>query len=146
MTRVYEVTLPSRISRPTMDSIFDEGLDALVFRYVERDKAKPIFQPQVPKAAPYDFGYLVDRQAGAPLFLYGVPNQDKTRMTAMLPHLHRQSLQFASLVIFRDQSLIPRADRVGLSDLGCESIPSLSSDGDVQNKLLSPIEFEAASQ
>lgn len=136
LTRVYDLTLPSRVSKPNAASTFYTDLAELVFRCVDRGIVKPDFRPKVPHAESYHVDYRVDGSNERPLFLYGVPNQDKARLTAvMLSHFHRHALRFASLAIFRDESKIPLADRTRLSDAGCTSIPSLVSEAEFQAKL-----------
>ena len=54
-----------------------------------------------------------------PLFLYGVPNRDKARLTTiMLAYFHRQKLDFESIIVFENQADIHRTDLARLSDVG----------------------------
>ena len=136
ITRVFDLTLSSRDSRPAKTSTFYADLDEMLFRCVDPDKVRPDFKPEVPNADSYHVDYRLDGENEVPLFLYGVPNQDKARLTAvMLSHFLRHALRFESLVIFRDPSKIPRADRARLADVGCEAIPSLASEAEFQDKL-----------
>ena len=79
----------------------------------------------------------IEGKSDVPLFLYGVPNRNKARLTTiMLSHFHRHGLQFESMLVFEDQSEIPRLDLARLSDVGGEMISSLESSADLGRKLL----------
>ena len=56
--------------------------------------------------------------------------------TIMLSHFHRHHLAFESLLIFEDQSEIPRFDLARLSDVDGEVVSSLESSADLGRKLL----------
>jgi len=136
ITRVYDLTLPTRISRPTRASTFYQDLSELLFRCLGPEKLQSDYRPDVPNPESYVVDYRIDSGNESPVFLYGVPNQGKARLTAVkLHHFHRLGLRFEPLVIFNDESLIPQADRARLADVGCESIPSLSSYGEFQGQL-----------
>lgn len=136
ITRVYDLTLPTRISRPTRASTFYQDLSELLFRCLDPEKLQSDYRPDVPNPESYLVDYRIDSGNESPVFLYGVPNQGKARLTAVkFYHFHRLELRFDPLVIFNDESLIPKADRARLADVGCESIPSLSSYGEFQGQL-----------
>ena len=136
ITRVFDLTLPSRVSRPAKASTFYADLDEMLFRCMDPDNVRPDFKPEVPNAESYRVDYRLDGENEVPLFLYGVPNQDKARLTAvMLSHFLRHALRFESLAVYSDQSKIPRADRARLADAGCEAIPSLASEAEFRDKL-----------
>ena len=54
----------------------------------------------------------------------------------MLSHFHRHDVQFESILVFSNQSEIPRLDLARLSDVGGEMISSLESTADLERKLL----------
>ena len=81
--------------------------------------------------------YRIEGKSGIPLFLYGVPNRDKARLTTiMLGYFHRHGLSFESIIVFEDQAEIPRVDLARLSDVGGDMISSLESTEDLSRKLL----------
>lgn len=136
MTRVYDLTLTSRVSRPAEASTFYADLAALILRSADPQAVQRDHSPDVPHAELYVVDYRIDGRNAAPLFVFGVPNRDKARLTAvMLSHFLRHALRFESLAIYSDQSKIPRADRARLADVGCEAIPSLASEAEFQDKL-----------
>ena len=70
------------------------------------------------------------------MFLYGVPNRDKARLTTiMLSHFHRHHLDFDSILVFNDLAEIPRMDLARLSDVGGDLVSSLASTEDLRRKL-----------
>ena len=60
-------------------------------------------RPAVPNADAYPVDYRIEGKSGIPLFLYGVPNRDKARLTTiMLGYFHRHGLSFESIIVFED--------------------------------------------
>ena len=99
---------------------------------IERD-----YVPDVPNAQAYPVDYRIEGKSGVPVFLYGVPNRDKARLTTiMLSHFHRHALRFESILVFEDQGAISRTDLARLSDVGGDMISSLASHEDFNRKLL----------
>lgn len=134
LTRVYDLTL---LSRTNVGSTFYEDLSSLLFSWVDAEKIERDHQPNVPGREKYQVDYCIRSKAGAPLFLYGIPNQDKARLaTIMLSHFHRHRLEFESILVFADQSKIPRMDLARLSDVGGDMVSSLASREDLNRKLL----------
>ena len=135
LTRVYDLTF---LSRSHVRSTFYDDLADLLSSLVDEDKIKRNYLPEaVPNPEAYSVDYRIESKPDAPLFLYGVPNQDKARLTTiMLAHFHRCELKFESILVFEDQAEIPRLDLARLSDVGGEMISSLESSGDLQRKLL----------
>ena len=54
----------------------------------------------------------------------------------MLGYFHRHQVEFESVIVFEDQTQIPRVDLARLSDVGGEMISSLESTEDLNRKLL----------
>ena len=73
---------------------------------------------------------------GGHVFLYGVPNRDKARLTTiMLSHFHLNQLDFDSILVFGNQADLPRLDLARLSDVGGDMVSSLESSADLRRKL-----------
>ncbi|MCY4631518.1 MAG: hypothetical protein OXE75_11650 [bacterium] len=91
----------------------------------------------MPNAKAYPVDYRIDGKNGVPLFVYGVSNRDKARLTTiMLGYFHRHRLEFESVIVFADQTEIPSVDLARLSDVGGDLISSLESTEDLNRKLL----------
>lgn len=134
LTRVYDLTL---LSRSNASSTFAEDLNKLLLTIVEEEKIERNYQPAVPNGEHYLVDYHIKGKDDTPLFIYGVPNRDKARLTTiMLSHFHRHKLQFASILVFANQSELPRTDLARLSDVGGEMVSSLASEEDLRRKLL----------
>ena len=135
LTRVYDLTF---LARSHVQSTFYDDLADLLAGLVDEDKIQHDYRPEaVPNPEAYYVDYRIEGQSDTPLFLYGVPNRDKARLTTiMLSHFHRHELKFESLLVFEDQAEIPRLDLARLSDVGGEMISSLESSGDLNRKLL----------
>ena len=134
LTRVYDLTL---LSRSNVRSTFDEDLNNLLLTMVDEEKIERNHQPDVPNGDCYLVDYRIENKSDTPLFLYGVPNRDKARLTTiMLSHFHRHELRFASILVFENQSKLPRVDLARLSDVGGEMVSSLASRDALKRKVL----------
>ena len=134
LTRIHDLTL---LSRSNVGSTFYDDLASLLARFVDESSIRRDYQPDVPNAQSYLVDYRIEGRDGVPLFLYGVPNRDKARLTTiMLSYFHRHALRFESILIFENQAEIPRQDLARLSDVGGDMISSLESHEDFNRKLL----------
>lgn len=134
LTRIYDLTF---LARSHVRSTFYDDLHDLLVSLIDEDKIQRDYLPQqVPNPEAYCVDYRIETRSEAPLFLYGIPNRDKARLTTiMLSHFHRHELRFASILVFEDQAEIPRLDLARLSDVGGEMISSLESSSDLTRKL-----------
>ena len=72
--------------------------------------------------------YRIKGKSGISPFLFGVPNRDKARQTAIKSsYFHRYELRFESILVLEDQAAIPRMDLARLSDVRGDVISSLAS-------------------
>lgn len=134
LTRVYDLTL---LSRSNVSSTFDEDLDNLLLSMVDEEKIERNYQPEVPNGENYLVDYRIESKSDTPVFLYGVPNRDKARLTTiMLSHFLLHKLRFASILVFANQSELPATDLARLSDVGGEMVSSPASQEDLRRKLL----------
>lgn len=133
LTRIYDLTL---LSRSNVGSTFYDDLADCLTGLVDAEKIQRDFQPDVPNSEAYPVDYRIRGRSDIPLFLYGVPNRDKARLTTiMLSYFHLHKLQFESIIVFEDQAEIPRADLARLSDVGGDMISSLDATDDLARKL-----------
>ena len=135
LTRVYDLTF---LTRSNVRSTFYDDLAALLTSLVDADKIQRDYLPEgVRNPEAYLVDYRIEGKSDTPLFLYGVPNRDKVRLTTiMLSYFHRHGLAFESIIVFENQTEIPRLDLARLSDVGGEMVSSLESSGDLNRKLL----------
>ena len=135
LTRVYDLSF---LSRSRIKSTFYDDLANLLKSVISEDKIRADYVPkELPNPEAYWVDFRVEGKHGLPLFVYGVPNQDKARLaTIMLSYFHRCEIRFESILIFADQTEIPRLDLARLSDVGGDMISSLDSVNDLNRKLL----------
>ena len=134
LTRVYDLTF---LSRSNVGSTFYDDLSDLLFRLVDVNKIQRDYEPEVPNAHAYPVDYRIEGKNDVPLFLYGVPNRDKARLTTiMLSYFHLHGIKFESILVFENQPEMPRMDLARLSDVGGDMISSLESHEDFNRKLL----------
>ena len=133
LTRIYDLTL---LSRSNVGSTFYDDLADCLTGFVDEAKMQRDYEPDVPNAEAYPVDFQIEGKDGVPLFVYGVPNRDKARLTTiMLGHFHRHNLEFESVIVFEDQTEIPRVDLARLSDVAGDMISSLESTEDLSRKL-----------
>ena len=95
LTRICDLTLHSR-SRAT--STFYDDLADLLFQAAGEDRIqRDHLLPDLPNAEAYPIDYRMEGKSGGQVFLYGVPNRDKARLTTIiLSHFRRNHLDFDS--------------------------------------------------
>jgi len=148
LTKVYDLTF---LSRSNVGSTFYDDLDDLLSHLVDETKIRRDYEPEAetrmavaeeypPNPQAYWVDYRIEGKNDIPLFLYGIPNRDKARLTTiMLSHFHRIELSFESILVFKNQPEIPRMDLARLSDVGGDMISSLDSHEDFNRKVLQRI-------
>lgn len=134
LTKINDLTF---LNRARSESTFYEDLQESLFKIVPEEKIKKdfIFEP-MEYAKDYPIDYYIEGKH-SPLYLFGIPNKDKARLTTIvLERLLRTEAIFDSLLIFADQTIIPRPDLARLSNTGGEMIASLDAVDDFSRKLL----------
>ena len=134
ITRITDLTF---LNRARAESTFYEDLKEQLTRIVSEEKiTKDYFYEEMENAQDYWNEYRIEGKH-SPLFLFVIPNKDNARLTTIiLERLLRSNANFDSLLIFSDQSTIPRSDLARLSNAGGEMIASLDAETDFHRKLL----------
>lgn len=135
LTRVYDLTF---LNRSRVASTFYDDLQEQLHRIVGEDKIqKDYLVPGLDNAGNYPVDFYIEGKHDMPLFLYGVPNRDKARLTTIfLQYFVNQGINFDSFLVFENQQEMPRADLARLSNVGGEMIASLNAEDDFKRKLL----------
>lgn len=138
LTRIHDLGF---LSRSGARSTFYEDLADLLGSLIAEEKIQADYAPEgLPNPAAYPVDYRIETNGDRPLFLYGIPNRDKARLaTIMLSHFHLNGLQFDSMLVFADQTEIPRRDLERLSNVGGEMIGSLDAREHLERKLLQKV-------
>ena len=134
ITRIYDLTLHVR-SR--VASTFYADFADLVHRTAGSDQIqRDYLLPSIPNHKAYPVDFRLEGKNGSQIFMYGIPNRDKARLTTIiLSHFHRNQVDFDSILVFSDQAEIPRMDLARLSDVGGDMVSSLASHEDFRRKL-----------
>ena len=135
LTKVYDLVF---LSRARVASTFYEDLFEIVTTIIPEEKiTRDYIEPQMEQAEDYSIDYSTPGKTGDPLFVFGVPNRDKARLTTIiLERLLRYKAQFDSILVFADQQVIPRKDLARLTNVGGEMVSSLDARDDLERKLL----------
>ena len=138
LTRIHDLTF---LSRSRVKSTFYDDLLDFLKGMIDEDKIQADYLPEgLPNPEAYPVDYKIEGRYERPVFLYGIPNRDKARLTTIiLSYFHRHHLKFDSILVFEDQAEIPRLDLARLSDVGGEMVSSLESTGDLERKILSRV-------
>jgi hypothetical protein len=134
LTKINDLTF---LNRARAESTFYEDFQEQLFRIAGEEKVtKDYFYPDIESPKDYPIDYKMDGKNG-PLFLFGIPNRDKARLTTIIiERLLRANAEFDSLLIFADQGSIPKGDMSRLMNAGGEMIASLDAEADFTRKLL----------
>ena len=134
LTKISDLTF---LNRARAESTFYEDLTEQLYRIIDSDRIiKDYNYPLIDNPQDYPIDYYIQGKY-APLFLFGIPNRDKARLTTItLERLLRVKADFDSLLVFSDQSSIPKQDLARLSNAGGEMIASLDAEDDISRKVL----------
>lgn len=135
LTRVCDLTF---LNRSRVASTFYEDLQQQIGNLIPIENVhRDYVVPEIEDAENYRVDFCIDAKHGGRLFLFGIPNRDKARLTTIyLQHFIQQKIDFDSMLVFDDQEGIPRADLARLSNVGGEMISSLNAENDFRRKLL----------
>lgn len=134
LTKIYDLTF---LNRARAESTFYEDLQEQLSKIVGSDNVvRDYFYSEMENARDYPIDFKIEGKH-APLFLFGIPNRDKARLTTIiLERLLRANADFDSILIFLDQGTIPKQDLARLSNAGGEMIASLDAETDFSRKIL----------
>ena len=134
LTKIHDLIF---LSRERVTSTFYEDLKVLLFGMIDEETIQPDFVPPgVPNGDDYPVDYRLEGREGSSIFLYGVPNRDKARLTTiMLSHFLLNDLAFESIIVFEDQQQIPRRDLARLTNVAGTAVASLEAESDLHRKI-----------
>ncbi|MCG5052499.1 MAG: hypothetical protein KA712_06030 [Myxococcales bacterium] len=136
MTRIHDLSF---LTRTRVSSTFYEDLEHKVRALVSpQNMIRDFVIPGMPHAENYKIDFkLESRDPETPLFLFGIPNNEKAKLTALIiEHWLRANVSFDSLLVFADQTKVSRQDVARLSNVGGEMVSSLDAVDDLKRKLL----------
>jgi hypothetical protein len=125
------------LNRLHAENTFYEDLRESIFNYVDSGLIQVDYlHPGIPNSKDYPIDYYIAATRD-PLVVFGIPNKDKAKLaTIILERLTGNNIRFESLLVFYDQTSIPKGDIARLSNVGGEMISSLDAQEDLRRKLL----------
>ncbi len=98
LTKIHDLTF---LNRARVENTFYEDLEERIYNIVDAEKiVKDYVFEGMENAADYPIDYLI-KGKNKPLYLFGVPNRDKTRLTTIIiERLLRYKTEFESLIVF----------------------------------------------
>jgi hypothetical protein len=139
LTKINDLTF---LNRARAESTFYEDLQESLYKVIPEQKIKKDYiYESMENAKDYPIDFFIEGKID-PLYVFGIPNKDKVRLTTIvLERLLRAEAKFESLLIFADQTTIPRPDLARLSNTGGEMIASLDAVDDFSRKLLRKVDL-----
>lgn len=133
LTKINDLTFLNRFrTESTFYGDLEEQLNKII---PESIISKDYYFDQMENSKDYPIDYKIEGRY-APLFLFGIPNRDKARLTTIiLERLLRAKADFDSILIFSNQKTIPANDLARLSNAGGEMIASLDAESDFSRKI-----------
>lgn len=134
ITKIYDLTF---LNRARVENTFYEDLEERIYRIVDEEKiTRDYVYSAMENADDYPIDYMIPGK-DEPLFLFGIANRDKARLTnIVLERLIRHNVIFESLIVFQDFDGIPKNDAKRLMNVAGEMISSLDAKDDLSRKIL----------
>lgn len=134
VTRIHDILF---LNRGRVSNDFYEKLQRILKEILPPERIEEDYlEARLPAAEDYRIDYHVPRTSGDSLFVFGIANRDKARLTTIiLERLLRHDIPFDSLLVFDDQQQVPRRDLARLSNVGGEMVASLDAREDLERKL-----------
>ena len=134
ITKIYDLTY---LNRARVENTFYEDLQERIFNIVDPEKITQNYvYSAMENADDYPIDYMITGKR-EPLFLFGIGNRDKARLTTIiLERLIRHQANFESLIVFQDFDSIPKNDAKRLMNVAGEMISSLDAKDDLSRKIL----------
>lgn len=128
------------LNQARVENTFYEYLKKKIYTIVPEEKVgRDYIYSDMKNAIDYPIDYLI-QGSREPLYLFGIPNKDKARLTTIiLERLIRHAANFESLIVFQDFDSIPKTDGKRLMNVAAEIISSLDAENDFDRKILKQV-------
>lgn len=134
LTQVNDLTFLNKVR--VENTFYDDLHESILKSVREEHITREYIYPDMENASDYPIDFRIEGK-GLPLFLFGIPNKDKAKLsTIVLERLLRQGAEFESLLVFSDQSILPRSDLARITNVGGEMVASLDAQDDLHRKLI----------
>lgn len=133
ITKIYDLTF---LNRARAENTFYEDLEERINHIVGAEKiTKDYVYSQMDNAEDYPIDYKIEGK-DVPLFLFGVANKDKARLTTIiLERLNGFGAKFESIIVFQDFDNISKNDGKRLMNIAGDMISSLDARDDLKRKI-----------
>lgn len=123
-------------TRNRVESTFTDDLrSALIAAAGHEQVIENYIAPEVPSADSYPIDFCIKTKSH-PLFVFGVQNRDKARLTTIvLQHLAAHTPFFNSMVVYSDVDDIPKADRNRLMNAANDSVANINDAAAIKTKV-----------
>jgi hypothetical protein len=134
ITKIQDLTF---LNRARVENTFYEDLQERLYNIVDSEKiVQDYVYSAMENADDYPIDYMI-KGKDEPLFLFGIGNRDKARLTTIiLERLIRHKAVFESIIVFQDFDGIPKNDAKRLMNVAGEMISSLDAKNDLSRKIL----------
>ena len=126
-----------RASHEGSESTFYEDFHGMLVSVVDESRLqRNHVLADVPDGASHPIDYRLDSGTGGQVFVFGVPGQEKARLTTIsLSHFLLNNVEFESLIVYRDLNQISRLDLARLTNVAGAAVSSLEAESDFRRKL-----------
>ena len=123
-------------TRTRVESTFSDDLRELLRGIVGDDRIIENYEiPNLPGSESYPIDFYV-QTPGCPLYIFGIQNKDKARLTTIiLQHLAQHGQDFNSMVVYADVDDIPKADAKRLMNAANDAVASISDANVIRSKI-----------
>ena len=134
LTKIHDLTF---LNRERVASTFYEDLKTMLLGIIDEGALEADYiPPDVPDGNNYSVDYRLEGRQVSSVFIYGVSNRDKARLTTiMLSHFLLHKVSFESVIVFANQEEIPRGDVARLTNVAGTAVASLEAESDLRRKL-----------
>lgn len=134
ITKIHDLSF---LNRFRAESTFYDDLYRSLSLIVNPDNiVKDYHYPNMADAKNYPIDYYIRGKTPSLFFVFGIPSKEKAMSTTIvLEHLLREKANFDSLLVFADQTSIPRLDLARLTNIGGEMVASLNAQDDLKRKI-----------
>jgi len=123
-------------TRTRVESTFSDDLRTLLRSIVGAEELIENYEvPGLPNAESYPVDFCI-KTSGVPLYIFGIQNKDKARLTTIiLQHLAKHQQDFNSMVVYSDVDEIPKADTKRLMNAANDAVASIDDADVIRSKI-----------
>lgn len=135
LTKIYDITLLKR-ERDNSPCTFFEQLETVLFRVLKKSDVQKSYVPDVcSEKKDYTVDYRFKSGNNLPVFVYGIHNKNKSqRTTITLAYYRHFKMSFTSIIILKNERVIPKIDIGFLKDIAAGDLFSIDEKESIQKR------------